>query len=89
MPFPDLNDVGILAGFERWGCPYHGLATGGIIAGNEKLLAEIVWPHFWAIQILVFALIVAYSTIHELVRYIGRDRAVKIFFGPLPRGLAD
>jgi hypothetical protein len=62
--------------------------AGGIVAGNEKLFAEIVWPHFWAIQILLFALIVAYSTIHELVRYIGRDRAKRIFFGPLPAGPA-
>src|ERR1700704_4588626 len=28
--------------------------AGGLLAGNEKLLAEIVWPHFWAIQILLF-----------------------------------
>jgi hypothetical protein len=62
--------------------------AGGIAAGNEKLLAEIAWPHFWAIQILIFTLIVAYSTIHELVRYIGRDHAMRIFFGPLPRGPA-
>src|SRR5215510_12874963 len=25
--------------------------AGGVAAGNEKLLAEIVWPHFWAVQI--------------------------------------
>jgi hypothetical protein len=31
--------------------------AGGLIAGNEKLLAEIVWPHFWAIQIFLFVLI--------------------------------
>src|SRR5712672_1990802 len=24
--------------------------TGGFGAGNQKLFAEIVWPHFWAIQ---------------------------------------
>ena len=23
--------------------------AGGFVAGNEKLLAEIVWPHYWAI----------------------------------------
>lgn len=62
--------------------------AGGVVAGNEKLLSEIVWPHFWAIQILLFTLIVAYSTSHELVRYIGGDRAKQIFFGPLPRGPA-
>src|SRR6267142_2438681 len=31
--------------------------TGGFVAGNKKLLAEIVWPHFWAIQIILFVLI--------------------------------
>jgi hypothetical protein len=60
--------------------------AGGIVAGNEKLLAEMVWPHFFAIQILVLSLIVTYATIHELVRYIGTDRARQIFFGPLPSG---
>src|SRR6266480_712512 len=30
--------------------------TGGFVAGNQKLLAEIVWPHFWAIQIILLVL---------------------------------
>src|SRR5207249_11267195 len=34
--------------------------TGGLMAGNQKLLAEIVWPHFWAIQIILFVLIAMY-----------------------------
>jgi hypothetical protein len=58
--------------------------AGGLIAGNEKLLTEIVWPHFWAIQILLFVLIVLYCTIDELVRAIGTRRFVRMFFGPLP-----
>lgn len=58
--------------------------AGGLVAGNEKLLAEIVWPHFWAIQILLFLLILMYCTLHELVRLIGKDKAKRIFFGPLP-----
>ena len=62
--------------------------AGGLVAGNEKLISEIVWPHFWAIQILLFVLVLMYSTMHELVRYIGRDRAMQIFFGPLPQGPA-
>ena len=49
--------------------------TGGFVAGNEKLLAEIIWPHFWAIQILLFVLIAMYCTVHELVRVIGREKA--------------
>ena len=58
--------------------------TGGFVAGNQKLLAEIVWPHFWAIQLILFVLIAMYCTMHELVRVIGREKALRIFFGPMP-----
>ena len=58
--------------------------TGSFVAGNEKLLAEIVWPHFWAIQIILFVLIAAYCMVHELVRVIGKEKAMRIFFGPMP-----
>jgi len=58
--------------------------AGGLVVGNKKLLAEIVWPHFWAIEIIVFVLIVMYCTMHELVRVIGRENVLRIFFGPMP-----
>jgi len=58
--------------------------AGGLVAGNEKLLSEIVWPHFWAIQIILFVLIVMYCTMHELARVIGREKVLRIFFGPMP-----
>jgi hypothetical protein len=58
--------------------------TGGFVAGNQKLLSEIIWPHFWAIQIILFVLIVMYCTVHELVRVIGKEKALRIFFGPMP-----
>ena len=58
--------------------------TGSFVAGNQKLLAEIVWPHFWAIQIILLVLIVMYCTMHELVRLIGKEKVLRIFFGPLP-----
>jgi len=58
--------------------------AGGLAAGNEKLFAEIVWPHFWAVQIVLLVLILMYCTMRELARVIGRDRMVRIFFGPLP-----
>jgi len=48
------------------------------------LLAEIIWPHFWAIQIILFVLIAAYCMVHELVRVIGKEKALRIFFGPMP-----
>jgi len=58
--------------------------TGGFVAGNQKLLSEIIWPHFFAIQIILFVLIAMYCTVHELVRVIGREKVLRIFFGPMP-----
>jgi hypothetical protein len=58
--------------------------AGGIIAGNEKLLAEMVWPHYWAVEIILFILILAYCTMRELARVIGKEKMVRLFFGPTP-----
>jgi hypothetical protein len=58
--------------------------AGGIIAGNKALLAETVWPRFWAIEIILFVLILMYCTMHELVRVIGKEKVKRIFFGPMP-----
>jgi hypothetical protein len=58
--------------------------TGSFVAGNEKLLSLIIWPHFWAIQIILLVLIAMYCMVHELVRVIGREKALRIFFGPMP-----
>jgi hypothetical protein len=58
--------------------------AGSFVAGNRKLLAEIVWPHFWAIQIVLFVLIAMYCMMHELVRVVGKEKVMRIFFGPMP-----
>jgi hypothetical protein len=58
--------------------------TGSFVAGNEKLLSLIIWPHFWAIQIILLVLIAMYCMMHELFRVIGREKALRIFFGPMP-----
>jgi hypothetical protein len=58
--------------------------AGGLVAGNHKLLAEMVWPQFWGIQIVLLLLIVAYCTTRELLRVLGSDRMRRLFFGPLP-----
>jgi hypothetical protein len=60
--------------------------TGGFIAGNQKLLAQMVWPHFWAVNILLAVLILMYCTMRELVRVIGADKVRRMFFGPLGAG---
>jgi len=63
--------------------------AGGFIAGNQKLVAEIVWPHFWAIQLLLVVLILIYCTMHELIRVIGGDKVRQIFFGPVQKPQAS
>jgi hypothetical protein len=54
-----------------------------LTAGNAKLLSEIVWPHFWAVQIILLVLILVYCTAHELGRVIGREKMLRLFFGPM------
>jgi hypothetical protein len=56
-------------------------AAGGIVAGNEKLVAEIIWPHFWAVQIVLIVLILNYCVIRELSRVLGEERMMALFFG--------
>src|SRR5262245_1966736 len=54
--------------------------TGNVVAANRALLAKIVWPHFFAIQILLIAMIFLYCMLRELMRVIGRQKAIDIFF---------
>jgi len=61
--------------------------AGGFIAGNRMLLDHIVWPHFWAIQIILFMLICDYCVIHELARVMGGSKLLQIFFGRPPAPL--
>lgn len=64
--------------FEFW------RSAGSFAEANRKLMDEIVWPHFWAIHILLVVLIFSYCTIRELVRVIGRQKAMEMFFGISP-----
>jgi hypothetical protein len=58
--------------------------AGGLAAGNANLLADIVWPHFWAEEIILFLLILVYCTARELVRVVGKEKMLRLFFGPMP-----
>jgi hypothetical protein len=59
--------------------------AGNFVSANRDLLANIIWPHFLAIQLFLFVIIVMYVTMSELIRVIGLDRVKRMFFGPLPR----
>jgi hypothetical protein len=58
--------------------------AGSVVAANRELLAKIVWPHFWATQLLLVVIIFMYCTMRELVRVIGPDKVREMFFGPPP-----
>jgi hypothetical protein len=58
--------------------------AGGVVAGNEKLLAEMVWQHYLAVEIILFLLILMYCTVRELARVIGKEKMLRLFFGPAP-----
>jgi hypothetical protein len=55
----------------------------GFAAANEKLLAAIVWPHFWAVQILLTVMILGYCIMSELIGALGADKVKTMFFGPV------
>ena len=50
---------------------------------NRRLFDEIVWPHFWAVQLWLLVLLLVYCSIRELVRAMGRERIVRMFFSDL------
>ena len=47
----------------------------------RHMIDEIIWPHFWAIQMWLMVLLLVYCTMHELVSALGRDRVRELFFG--------
>ena len=42
---------------------------------------DIVWPHFWIIYIWLSVLLFVYCSLRELIRAIGREHVLKLFFG--------
>jgi hypothetical protein len=53
----------------------------GFMAAHEHLFSEVIWPRFWAIQIWLVVLFCMYATIVELVRTLGKERMITMFFG--------
>ena len=61
---------------------FHG-KYGSIAAANRHMIEELVWPHFWAVQIWMFVLFLLYCTLRELSRALGGQRMRALFLGPL------
>lgn len=47
---------------------------------NRRLFDEIVWPHFWGVQLWLLVLLLLYCAFRELARAVGRDRIIRLFF---------
>lgn len=54
--------------------------AGSMAAANHKLLTEMVWPHFWGIQIVILVVILNYCAVRELGRALGEERIFRLFF---------
>jgi len=48
---------------------------------NQHMQQEVVWPHFWAVNIWVWALLLGYAIVRELIRAQGKREVIKLFFG--------
>jgi hypothetical protein len=59
--------------------------SAGFVEANRRLFLEIVWPHFWAVQLWLLILLFVYCAFRELVRALGRKRIIAMFFTePVP-----
>jgi hypothetical protein len=47
---------------------------------NRRLFDEVVWPHFWGVQLWLLILLLLYSAFRELARALGRDQIIGLFF---------
>jgi hypothetical protein len=52
-----------------------------IVEAHQHLLREFAWRRFVAIQIWLMVLFLFYAVLVELVRALGKERVVKMFFG--------
>ena len=55
---------------------------GDLGTANHRLLGEIVWPHFWVVQLWLLVLLFMYCAMRELIRAIGPREVRRMFFGP-------
>jgi hypothetical protein len=56
---------------------------GSLALANRHLFKEVVWPHFWAVQIWLLVHFFIYCSFRELIRVLGRERVRRMFLGPV------
>lgn len=53
-----------------------------LAVANSHLLDEVVWPHFWLVQLWLLVCFFMCCTLRELGRILGREQVRSMFFGP-------
>ena len=51
------------------------------MTANQHLIDGIIWPHFWLIQMWLAVLFFIYCSLRELIRVIGKQEILRLFFG--------
>jgi hypothetical protein len=59
-----------------------------LAVANRHLLDEVVWPHFWVVQIWLLVCFFMYCTVKELARILGREQVRSMFLGLGGSGVA-
>ncbi len=52
-----------------------------VAEAHRHLMDEVVWPHFWLIQMWLIVLFFVYCSLRELIRAIGRREFIAMFLG--------
>ena len=55
--------------------------SGNFAVTIGQAIDAIVWPHFWVIHLWLGVLLFVYCGLRELVRAIGKDTVLRMFFG--------
>ena len=59
--------------------------TRNVAEANRRMIGEVVWPHFWCVQLWLLVLLLVYCMFRELVHALGRERIMQMFFeAPAP-----
>ncbi len=54
--------------------------TRDVAEANRRMIEDVVWPHFLVAQLWLLVLLLVYCAFRELVRALGRERIIRIFF---------
>ncbi len=54
---------------------------GGLAGASEKVMEEVVWPHFLGIQLILVFFLLIFCILKELVRKLGAREVKELFFG--------